>query len=89
MALRALNSIGGFSVGDNPQQNIILANGDITSNNITANGFANINGNLTANFANFSGNVNISNANASWGLLTDNLYYANGQPWDRPVPTRD
>ena len=86
MALRALNSIGGFSVGDNPQQNIILANGDITSNNITANGFANINGNLTANFANFSGNVNISNANASWGLLTDNLYYANGQPWDLSNP---
>ena len=86
MALRALNSIGGFSVGDNPQQNIILANGDITSNNITANGFANINGNLTANFANFSGNLNISNANANWGVLTDNLYYSNGSPWDMSNP---
>ena len=86
MALRALNSIGGFSVGDNPQYNIILSNGDITSNNITANGFANINGNLTANFANFSGNVNISNANANWGLLTDNLYYSNGSPWQLSDP---
>ena len=86
MALRALNSIGGFSVGDNPQQNIILANGDITSNNITANGTANINGNLTANFANFSGNLNISNANATWGVLTDNLYYSNGAPWDLSNP---
>ena len=86
MALRALNSIGGFSVGDNPQQSIILANGDITSNNITANGTANINGNLTANFANFSGNVSISNATASWGLFTDNLYYSNGAPWDMSNP---
>ena len=84
--LRALNSLGGFSVGDDPQIVIIQANGDINSGNITANGFANINGNLTANFANFSGNVNISNANASWGLKTDNLYYSNGTPWDLSNP---
>ena len=84
--LRALNSIGGFSVGDDPQIVIVQANGDITSGNITANGFANINGNLIANAANFSGNVNISNANATWGLLTDNLYYSNGAPWDLSNP---
>jgi len=84
--LRALNSLGGFSVGDDPQIVIVQANGDITSGNITANGFANINGNLIANAANFSGNVNISNANASWGLLTDNLYYSNGSPWDLSNP---
>jgi hypothetical protein len=84
--LRALNSIGGFSVGDDPQIVIIQANGDINSGNITANGFANINGNLVANAANFSGNLNISNANATWGVLTDNLYYSNGAPWDLSNP---
>ena len=84
--LRALNSLGGFSVGDDPQIVIVQANGDITSGNITANGFANINGNLIANAANFSGNVNISNANATWGLLTDNLYSSNGTPWDLSNP---
>lgn len=84
--LRALNSLGGFSVGDDPQIVIIQANGDINSGNITANGFANINGNLVANAANFSGNVNISNANATWGLKTDNLYYSNGTPWDLSNP---
>ena len=78
--LRALNSIGGFSVGDDPQIVIVQANGDVTASNITANG------NLVANFANFSGNLNISNANATWGVLTDNLYYANGQPWDLSNP---
>ena len=64
MALRPLNSVGGFSVGEIPQT---IIDG---------------NGNVTANFATFSGNLLISNANASWGVLTDNLYYSNGQPWD-------
>ena len=78
--LRALNSLGGFSIGDDPQIVIIQANGDVTASNITANG------NLVANFANFSGNLNISNSNASWGVLTDNLYYSNGAPWDMSNP---
>ena len=64
MALKPLNSVGGFSVGEIPA-NVILANADITANNAT-----------------FSGNVSISNANANWGVLTDNLYYSNGAPWD-------
>jgi hypothetical protein len=64
MALRPLNSVGGFSVGEIPA-NVILANADLTVNNGT-----------------FSGNLLISNANASWGVLTDNLYYSNGVPWD-------
>ena len=64
MALKPLNSVGGFSVGEIPA-NIILANGDIT-----------------ASAATFSGNLTISNATAAWGVLTDNLYYSNGQPWD-------
>jgi hypothetical protein len=78
--LRPLNSLGGFSVGDNPQDTVILANGDITAHNISANG------NLSANYANFSGNLAISNTNANWGVLTDNLYYSNGVPWDMSNP---
>jgi len=64
MALKPLNSVGGFSVGEVPA-NVILANADITANKGT-----------------FVGNVAISNTNAAFGLLTDNLYYSNGVPWD-------
>jgi hypothetical protein len=65
MALKPFNSVAGFSVGEVPSANIILANGDITASNAT-----------------FSGNVLISNVNPAWGILTDNLYYSNGVPWD-------
>jgi len=65
MALKPFNSVAGFSVGEIPALNIILANGDITASNAT-----------------LTGNLVISNANASWGVLTNNLYYANGVPWD-------
>jgi len=64
MALKPLNSVGGFSVGETPA-NVILANADITANNAT-----------------FSGNLLISPATSTWGVLTDNLYYSNGVPWD-------
>ena len=42
MALKSLNSVAGFSVGETPA-NIILANGDVTTNNITTTGKANLN----------------------------------------------
>jgi hypothetical protein len=42
MSLKAFNSIQGFSVGQNPTQDIILANGDITTVNFTANGVSNL-----------------------------------------------
>jgi len=64
MALKPLNSVGGFSVGETPS-NVIYPNGYITGSGAT-----------------FSGNLLISNSNASWGVLTDNLYYSNGVPWD-------
>jgi hypothetical protein len=64
MALKPLNSVGGFSVGEVPA-NVILANADITANKGT-----------------FVGNVAISNVNPAYGVLTDNLYYSNGVPWD-------
>ena len=78
MAIKALNSIGGFSVGENPS-NVILANGDITSNN------ANFTGNLLGNVANFTGNLTGTNANFSGSLITGNIktntyLYANGDP---------
>ena len=60
MALKPFNSVAGFSVGEVPALNIILANGDITASNVT-----------------LTGNLLISNANASWGVLTNNLFYAN------------
>ena len=62
MAIRTFNSVGGFSVGENPTT-IILANGDITTGNAT------LTGNLAAN-----------------NVLTDNLRYANGVPWDFQLP---
>jgi len=68
MALKPLNSVGGFSVGEIPA-NVIASNAYITSNG-----------------ALFSGNLAISNANANWGILTDNLYYSNGIPWDFQLP---
>jgi hypothetical protein len=62
MAIRTFNSVGGFSVGENPTT-IILANGDITTANAT-----------------FTGNV------AAGNVLTNNLLYANGSPWDFQLP---
>jgi len=41
MAVRPLNSVAGFSVGD-PATTIVQANGDITTINFTANGFSNL-----------------------------------------------
>ena len=62
MAIKAFNSVAGFSVGETPA-NIILSNGFITTNGAT----------FTANIA-------------ALGVLTDNLYYANGVPWDLQEP---
>ena len=62
MTLRAFNSIQGYSVGANPQQDIILANGDITTVNFTANGISNL-GNI--------GNVKISGGNQGQYISTD------------------
>ena len=42
MAIKSLNSVAGFSVGETPA-NIILANGDITTNNFTTTGISNLN----------------------------------------------
>jgi hypothetical protein len=64
MAIKAFNSIGGFSVGENAA-NIILANGEITTSN-----------------ANLSANLYVSDTANVGNLRTNNLLYANGNPWD-------
>jgi hypothetical protein len=62
MALRSFNSLGGFSVGNDPRTEIILANGDITTINFTANGIVDL-GNVS--------NVIISGGTNGQVLQTD------------------
>ena len=61
MAIRPLNSVAGFSVGETPA-NIILANGDITTTNITTTGISNLNS---------IGNVKISGGGTGQVIATD------------------
>ena len=61
MAIRPLNSVAGFSVGETPA-NIILANGDITTTNITTTGVSNLNS---------VGNVKITGGTGGQVLSTD------------------
>ena len=76
MAIRTFNSVGGFSVGELPTS-VILANGDITTDNAR----------LTANvsigtIAAGNGNLIVGNTILSGNIRTDHLLYANGQAWD-------
>ena len=63
MALKPLNSVAGFSVGEVPA-NIILGNGDVTTNNITTTGVANLNA---------IGNVKISGGSNGQVIQTDGV----------------
>lgn len=85
MTVRAFNSIAGYSVGENPKQDIILANGDITTFNITATSNANIGAVFVTGNSEF-GNISSSGNVAALGIKTDNYYYANGQPLDMQQP---
>ena len=67
MAIKAFNSVAGFSVGNVPA-NIILGNGDITAGN------ANFTGNGNANNINASNNVNAT-GNVSGAYILGNGYY--------------
>ena len=70
MAIRAFNSVNGYSVGDDPKVDVIYANGDITANNFTATGTSNL-GPI--------GNVIITGGNAGQAIVTDgagNLTFA-------------
>ena len=59
--------------------NLVIANYVNVASNLVAN-YVNVNLNLYGNTANFSGNVNVA------GILTDNYYYANGNPLDFQQP---
>lgn len=70
MALRSFNSVSGFSVGSNPQTEIILANGDIITTNITANGVIDVS--LSSNVAlGDIANVHITGGTAGDLIKTD------------------
>ena len=70
------------SITNNLEGNTANFSGNITSLN------ANLGNLVTANYANFAnganvgGNLAISNSSPTNGILTDNLYYSNGSPWD-------
>ena len=74
MAIKPLNSVAGFSVGETPS-NIILANGDVTTTNITTTGLANLNaiGNVKVTGGS-SGQVLVKNSSTdydfSWTTFT-------------------
>ena len=63
MAIKPLNSVAGFSVGETPTS-IVLANGDITTTNITTTGVANLNA---------IGNVKIFGGSSGQYIQTDGL----------------
>jgi hypothetical protein len=62
MAIKPFNSVAGFSIGEAPSANIILANGDITTTNITLTGVSNLNS---------IGNVRISGGTVGQVISTD------------------
>jgi len=95
MAIKAFNSVAGFSVGNVPT-NIVLGNGDITAANANFSGNGNVVGNLSTGNADlgnlaianyFSGNANalfsIQGANVSGQVanaLIAGTVYTNAQP---------
>ena len=76
MAIRTFNSVGGFSVGELPTS-VILANGDITTGNARLTANVSI-GTLAAG----NGNLIVGNTISAGNIRTDNLLFANGDPYD-------
>jgi NDP-sugar pyrophosphorylase family protein len=76
MAIRTFNSVGGFSVGELPTS-VILANGDVTTDNARFTTTVNI-GNLVIG----NGNLTVGNTITAGNIRTDHLLYANGVAWD-------
>lgn len=74
MAIRTFNSVGGFSVGENPTT-VILANGDITTTN------ASLTGNVDASIVNTGSVIATGDVHANT-IRTDYYLYANGAPVD-------
>ena len=57
----------------------LTVNGNLTATNITSNVSSNT---VTANSANISGNLFVSDTATIGNVRTNNILYANGQPWD-------
>lgn len=62
MALRPFNSINGFSVGNDPQTDVIYANGDVTAANLIVTSLSNL-GNIA--------NITISGGSNGQAIITD------------------
>ena len=79
MAVKPLNSVAGFSVGEGTPANIILANGDITTTNFTTTGVSNLNaignvkitGGVTGQVIQTDGTGNLSFINVSTTSLSN------------------
>ena len=86
------------NLGNLAEANYVNVASNVTSNNVTINlelagNTANFSGNITAlnanlgnlataNFVNASSNINVTDTMQSGNVRTNNLLYANGQPWD-------
>jgi len=78
------NALVAGTVYTNAQPNITSV-GTLTSLSVTGNissGNANLGNLAIANFINVSSNLNVTDTANVGNLRTDNLLYANGQPWD-------
>jgi len=92
-----LASVTGNVISGNVETAIVSATGNVIGANVNTAGLVSATGNVvggnlvTAGFANVTGNIiggNVSTAGnvAANGVLTDNYYYANGQPVDFMQP---
>ncbi len=81
--INASNLITTANLSVTNSANIATANisGNFTAGFITS-GNANLGNLVTANFVNVSSNINVTDALSAGNVRTDNLLYANGQPWD-------
>ena len=86
------------NLGNLVEANFVNVASNTTTSNLTVNlalsgNTANFSGNITtlnanlgnlatANFVNVSSNINVTDTMQSGNVRTDNLLYANGQPWD-------
>ena len=70
-----------FIGGNATAQLRVTGTGVNVAGTFNAVGNANL-GNLGTAQITTTGNISISNATATNGILTDHLYYSNGQPWD-------
>jgi hypothetical protein len=75
--LSGLSVSGGIEVNGNVQANTnMVVIGNISSGN------ANLGNLATANYANISGNIYVADTASIGNVRTDNILYANGEPWD-------